>query len=187
MTILIYHEIYQNSGYYGIIVCFSGTIKKIHISPGSGRSQGDRVNRSMYFLGLDIGGTKCRVSLGLDEGGRLEIAARGKERATREHSPAEMPELLREDAERLTEKAGRNPSAIGVNCGGPLGCTQRIILFPPNLPGWFPVFWERRSVITPQSQLPNTHWKQPRELKMSLRGAELRGIKPDFRITREVL
>jgi glucokinase len=90
----------------------------------------------MYLLGVDIGGTKCRVSLGQDEHGELRFIARGKERATKEHRPAEMLKLLLEDAENLAGDVEERPAAIGVSCGGPLDQKRGIILSPPNLPGW---------------------------------------------------
>jgi glucokinase len=90
----------------------------------------------MYLFGVDIGGTKCRVSLGEDRDGELRFISLGKERATREQGPDEMLKLLLGDAESLAKDAGERPAAIGISCGGPLDRKRGIILSPPNLPGW---------------------------------------------------
>jgi glucokinase len=90
----------------------------------------------MYLLGVDIGGTKCRVSLGQDGDGGLRFVSLGQERVTREQSPAEMLKLLLDDAESLARDAGERPAAIGISCGGPLDQKRGLILSPPNLPGW---------------------------------------------------
>jgi glucokinase len=90
----------------------------------------------MYLLGIDIGGTKCRVSLGQDESGEMRFVSQGKERITKEYAPAEMLKLLLEDTESLAARAAEKPAAIGVSCGGPLDQKRGIILSPPNLPGW---------------------------------------------------
>lgn len=82
---------------------------------------------SMNIIGVDIGGTKCALSV------------------------PEGPERVREVArfattdvggtlERLyTEIAKLEPSeevVFGVSCGGPLDAKKGLILSPPNLPGW---------------------------------------------------
>ena len=90
----------------------------------------------MYLIGIDIGGTKCRVSLGRDREGELEIIACGESRATGDQSPGETLELLLADALGLAQKADAKPAAIGISCGSPLDQKQGLILSPPNLPGW---------------------------------------------------
>jgi glucokinase len=90
----------------------------------------------MYLLGIDIGGTKCRVSLGQDEGGELRFIAQGETHATGDHTPEGMLKFLLEDIKSLAEKAAEKPAAIGISCGGPLDQKQGLILSPPNLPGW---------------------------------------------------
>lgn len=91
-----------------------------------------------YWMGLDIGGTKCAVLLASVEKG-IHIcdkicfqthAELGFENAY-ERLCASMEEVLaRNDLDfRLV-------NAIGVSCGGPLDSQNGVILCPPNLPGW---------------------------------------------------
>jgi glucokinase len=89
----------------------------------------------MYLIGIDIGGTKCRASLGRDTDGKLEIVCRGEAHAAA-GSPREILDLLLEDAQYLAGKAAEKPAAIGISCGGPLDPNRGLILSPPNLPGW---------------------------------------------------
>lgn len=90
------------------------------------------------LIGIDIGGTKCAVSLGETEGETLSILAK-KIFATPNRNPnaaiqkiiSSIWELAREnrfDAEEI--------SAIGIACGGPLDSERGLVLSPPNLPGW---------------------------------------------------
>jgi glucokinase len=85
-------------------------------------------------MGIDIGGTKCRVSLGKKTEAGLEFAARGEPRATAGLSPQAMLELLLRDIKDLS--AGEKPAAVGISCGSPLDQKRGLILSPPNLPGW---------------------------------------------------
>ena len=80
----------------------------------------------MEFLGIDIGGTKCAVIRGNENG---EILAKEK--------------IATSDAESTLEKifeiAGRlkeNSVSVGISCGNPLDSENGIILSPPNLVGW---------------------------------------------------
>lgn len=86
------------------------------------------------IAGLDIGGTKCAVSLGEVDGGRIEIVSR-------EEFPTaglDWRGVLDEFARRLGRSVDERGafSAIGISCGGPLDSARGIILSPPNLPGW---------------------------------------------------
>jgi glucokinase len=87
------------------------------------------------MIGIDIGGTKCRVSLGNLCGGLLRIEASREARSTLGYSPQDMLDKLLRDVEGLTGGAGK-VEAIGISCGGPLDQDRGIILSPPNLPGW---------------------------------------------------
>lgn len=90
-----------------------------------------------YLVGLDIGGTKCAVTLGAENAGEIEILA--KKKFATKGSPEDVMErllmLLRELlAERgLTEA---DVASIGISSGGPLDSKRGIIQSPPNLPGW---------------------------------------------------
>lgn len=101
------------------------------------------------LAGIDIGGTKCAVSLGRVEGSRIVPIA--KRRFPTPAAPEEalagfiggLDELLAEHNEAM---AGTPEplAAIGVSCGGPLNSSTGLVLSPPNLPGW-----DRIDVVTP--------------------------------------
>ncbi|WP_217595123.1 ROK family protein [Cohnella sp. GbtcB17] len=88
--------------------------------------------------GLDIGGTKCAVSLGLldDEGEVASIVAK-RQFATPDAAREALAELADtlEDALRRTDVAGPL-AAVGISCGGPLDSARGLLLSPPNLVGW---------------------------------------------------
>jgi glucokinase len=79
------------------------------------------------FIGIDIGGTKCAVSV-------PEGAQRVREVAR--WATTDVQGTL---ARIYAEVAALGPTAdtvLGVSCGGPLDSTRGVILSPPNLPGW---------------------------------------------------
>ena len=88
-----------------------------------------------YFLGVDIGGTKCAVVLGdrnftvLD---KIRFETRANERS--------YLEIIREFFEQIDKLMIDHPEVniqrIGISCGGPLDSEKGIICSPPNLPGW---------------------------------------------------
>ncbi len=77
------------------------------------------------YIGVDIGGTKCAVTLA-DEACnilkkiRFDTTTKG------------------ETLERIFSAVGEMGAAeaIGISCGGPLDAQRGVILSPPNLPGW---------------------------------------------------
>jgi glucokinase len=79
------------------------------------------------LIGLDIGGTKCALSVP-DGDDRVREVARfttGDPQSTLEQFFAAIDGLA------------RVPSPVfGVSCGGPLDPGRGVILSPPNLPGW---------------------------------------------------
>ena len=84
--------------------------------------------------GIDIGGTKCAVSIA-ELGNPPKILA--KHKIATMHSPQETLSrlgVLLQDL--LTLYPDADLTAIGISCGGPLNTEQGIILSPPNLPGW---------------------------------------------------
>ena len=91
------------------------------------------------IIGVDIGGTKCAVSLWRKNGRVQEI----QRFATR--GPAATLKELARVVEDL--KPGRTP-VFGIACGGPLDAQRGVVLSPPNLPGWDQVpvvrFFERK-------------------------------------------
>ena len=76
------------------------------------------------ILGIDIGGTKCAVTLGED--GKIFK----KESFPTKECKQTITKLL-----DLAEKMGK-ADAVGISCGGPLDSNRGIIMSPPNLPGW---------------------------------------------------
>jgi glucokinase len=88
-----------------------------------------------YYLGLDIGGTKCAVVLGdkdFEIHRRVQFETRTKER--------EYAEILEEFFLHIDELFREYPrqqlAGIGISCGGPLDSRKGVIYSPPNLPGW---------------------------------------------------
>lgn len=80
------------------------------------------------FLGVDIGGTKCAVVLGDENGNIIEKVRFATGKAD------ETVEKIIETLKVLSK--GRNIYSCGVSCGGPLDEKKGIILSPPNLPTW---------------------------------------------------
>lgn len=83
----------------------------------------------MYYLGLDIGGTKCAVSLGKIRGGMPEVEKR-KEAVTK-NDPCNTLEELSVLAREWVVKY--HVKYAGISCGGPLNAKAGVILAPPNL------------------------------------------------------
>lgn len=91
----------------------------------------------MNLIGIDIGGTKCAVSLGCSDGqGTVRVLHKCQKRLTEKRPPAQvLPELL-EDVKLCIEKSETPVAAIGISCGGPLDSRKGLVQSPPNLPGW---------------------------------------------------
>lgn len=79
------------------------------------------------YIGIDIGGTKCAVVLG-DENGKVLK----KIRFATENFENTLKKIFDSVEELWTDCVG----AIGISCGGPLNSKTGVILGPPNLPGW---------------------------------------------------
>ena len=90
------------------------------------------------FIGIDIGGTKCAVTLArADRGIRFIGKKRFDSRAW--EGPEEMFERICASADELLAENGLSCGgiqAVGVSCGGPLDSSKGVVLCPPNLPGW---------------------------------------------------
>lgn len=91
----------------------------------------------LNYIGIDIGGTKCAVSLGCsDRQGNVQVIHKCPKRLTEKRSPdLVLPELL-EDVRFCICQSKEAPKAIGISCGGPLSSKEGLILSPPNLIGW---------------------------------------------------
>lgn len=89
---------------------------------------------SGLFAGVDIGGTKCAVTLALNHGEAVEILT--KRRFATPATPGETLDALMDALDALLAEQSRPLERIGISCGGPLDSTRGIVLSPPNLPGW---------------------------------------------------
>ena len=86
------------------------------------------------LIGLDVGGTKCAVSVGRRTEGGIDILSR-------EEFPTAGKDwrmVLETFAVRIAAVRPESDSlaAIGISCGGPLDSLAGLVLSPPNLPGW---------------------------------------------------
>jgi glucokinase len=88
------------------------------------------MNKRRHYLGIDIGGTKCAVLVGTDEG---EILVR-EEMATATFEPT--CEWILTQVEQLSKRYDDSLHGVGISCGGPLDTNEGLVLSPPNLPGW---------------------------------------------------
>ena len=90
--------------------------------------------KNTYYLGVDIGGTKCAVLAGTE---KMEILERIQFATETSRGPEYAIDKLLENASKIIQKRkGQLPVAIGISCGGPLDSREGLILSPPNLPGW---------------------------------------------------
>ena len=90
-------------------------------------------------IGIDIGGTKCALSVG-------ECTTDSVRILHREEFPTKglgWQEVLEEFGKRIEnlpapvrEDADGTVKNIGISCGGPLDSKMGVIMSPPNLPGW---------------------------------------------------
>ena len=93
------------------------------------------------IIGIDIGGTKCSVTLGVYDSLYKKISFIEKI-----SFPTDSQNGLNHTLENLfkaTEKVVLNNglqyqdiSSCGISCGGPLNSKKGVIMSPPNLPGW---------------------------------------------------
>ncbi len=91
----------------------------------------------MYYIGIDIGGTKCAVTLGNYDGKSMEIAEKAKFDTI--GSPNDVLERFLSEMNSILERRSLSYSDIvscGISCGGPLDPKAGVVLSPPNLPGW---------------------------------------------------
>jgi glucokinase len=87
-----------------------------------------------YYLGIDIGGTKCAVIAGTQE---MEILDRIQFDNQTEKGPDHtISALLKASNDLILKFPDLRLAAIGISCGGPLDSRAGIIQSPPNLPGW---------------------------------------------------
>ncbi len=91
-----------------------------------------------YIIGLDIGGTKCAVTLAKRCEKAPEIYAK-KQFQTQRNTPYEVLEQFMNIIDGIladNSLAYSDIYSIGISCGGPLDSKQGVIMSPPNLPMW---------------------------------------------------
>ena len=92
-----------------------------------------------YYIGFDIGGTKCAVVLGKYDNDEMKIADK-KAFPTEAEKGFEytINNIFTAAKEIIAENDLSNDkiNAIGISCGGPLDSKKGVIMSPPNLPGW---------------------------------------------------
>jgi glucokinase len=86
------------------------------------------------LAGVDIGGTKCAVSVGEAEGEPPRVL--GRRAFPTPPTPDESLARIVAELRGLCAELGAAPAAVGVSCGGPLDSASGLVLAPPNLPGW---------------------------------------------------
>ena len=97
-----------------------------------------------FYLGLDVGGTKCAVILGrctpaADDGVTMDILDRiafpTEAKKGFDHTIENIYAAIDEMIARHSLSAD-NVQALGISCGGPLNSKTGRVLSPPNLFGW---------------------------------------------------
>ena len=87
------------------------------------------------LAGVDIGGTKCAISLARFHESNFTPFIR-EEFPTPHGFQATLDQLI-ENLNRVLSRANDTKlAAIGISCGSPLDSARGVILSPPNLPGW---------------------------------------------------
>ena len=90
-----------------------------------------------YYLGMDIGGTKCAVILSEENADSIKDKIRFETRVEKGYN-AIVDELISSAKEILCRNGidSCDVLACGVSCGGPLNADTGVIMCPPNLPDW---------------------------------------------------
>jgi glucokinase len=87
-----------------------------------------------FYIGLDIGGTKCAVIVGND---KFEILRKIFFETRTERGWVKIVEEFKSHIDTLLKEFPRSGlKRIGISCGGPLDSVAGMIYGPPNLPGW---------------------------------------------------
>ncbi|WP_299088830.1 ROK family protein [uncultured Metabacillus sp.] len=95
------------------------------------------------LAGLDIGGTKCAVTIGSIIDSRIEILE--KKQFPTPPSPEQAIKQLEDMLDHILQALNLSSiNAIGISCGGPLNSKRGLILSPPNLSNW-----DKVDIITP--------------------------------------
>ena len=90
------------------------------------------------YIGVNIGGTKCSISLGKIEQGRIKLIE-SQTLPTVKNRPLEMIDNFCSKIADICSLSGLKISdiaSVGISCGGPLDSVKGVVQSPPNLPGW---------------------------------------------------
>ena len=89
-----------------------------------------------HYIGIDIGGTKCAVVLGDQNGQILK-----KHRFPTTHVTETLSNITKAVDDILSSARAEDisPLSSGISCGSPLDARRGIIQAPPNLPDWVDV------------------------------------------------
>ena len=90
------------------------------------------------FIGIDIGGTKCAVTLAKVNKG-INILHKIRFESEADKGLNHMLANIYAAVDEVFAMSSEGVSAIGISCGGPLDSKRGIVLCPPNLPGWINV------------------------------------------------
>jgi glucokinase len=88
-----------------------------------------------FYLGIDIGGTKCAVVVGDNDFNiyeKIQFDTRTSERGWQEV----FDDFFANIDTLFLKHPKENLRGIGISCGGPLDSKKGMIYSPPNLPGW---------------------------------------------------
>jgi glucokinase len=91
------------------------------------------------LIGIDIGGTKCTITLGAVENDKLSIIDKLTFPTEKDKGYVPVIQKMYESIEIVLDQHSMQigqVAAIGISCGGPLDSKNGIIMSPPNLPGW---------------------------------------------------
>lgn len=88
-----------------------------------------------YYLGIDIGGTKCAIVVG-DKDFNVYRKVQFETRTEKRGYAEIIKELFLHIDKLFNEFSQEQLARIGISCGGPLDSRKGIIYSPPNLPGW---------------------------------------------------
>jgi len=87
-----------------------------------------------YYIGIDIGGTKCAVIAGTEN---MKILKKISFPTETQIGPDHAINLLLDSASEIVRNIGSDGfKAVGISCGGPLDSVKGVVQSPPNLPGW---------------------------------------------------
>ncbi len=92
-----------------------------------------------YIIGLDIGGTKCAVTLGKRRDGNAPEILEKVKFPTKKDEPYRVLSEFMDELDGVLERHGlkyEDIHAIGISCGGPLSSKRGMVMCPPNLPAW---------------------------------------------------